>query len=122
MTVPSQVSQQQGPLRGGVTVTLRSSTVTGQDQYGVDVRQVTSSEVSGCAWIPGGTAENIQGTIQVTADAECYLPSGTIVTPEDQITYQGVTYRVMGAPATWTSPFTNLRGPVMVRLKVVTGA
>lgn len=116
-----------GPLLGGVTVTLLSSSVSGRDEYGADVRQLTSSEISGCAFVPGsgsaiGTTEDIQGTIQVTADAECYLPSGTIVTPEDQIRYQGVTYRVWGAPESWTSPFTALRGPVMVRLKVVTGA
>lgn len=118
MTAPPQ----SGPLLGGVTVTLRSSYVSGQDVYGNDVRQVTVTEVGGSAFVPGGTAENIQGTIQVEADAELYMPSGTVVTPEDQIVYQGVTYRVMGAPATWTSPFTALRGPVMVRLKVVTGA
>jgi hypothetical protein len=113
---------QPGPLLGGVTVTLLSSAVTTVDEFGNDVRNVTSSQVGGCAFIPGGTAENIQGTIQVTADAELYMPSGTAVTPEDQIVYRGVTYRVMGAPSTWTSPFTALRGPVMVRLKVVTGA
>ena len=113
---------QPGPLLGGVTVMLRSSSVTGVDAFGNDVRAVTSTEVGGCAFVPGGTAENIQGTIQVTADAELYMPSGTAVTPEDQIVYRGVTYRVMGAPSTWTSPFTALRGPVMVRLKVVTGA
>ena len=118
MTAPPQ----SGPLLGGVTVMLRSSSVTGVDAFGNDVRAVTSTEVGGCAFVPGGTAENIQGTIQVTADAELYMPSGTVVTPEDQITYMGVTYKVMGAPASWTSPFTNLRGPVMVRLKVVTGA
>jgi hypothetical protein len=113
---------QGGPLLGGVTVTLLSSGVTTRDEYGNDVRNVTSSEVGGCAFIPGGTAENIQGTIQVEADAELYMPAGTAVTPEDQITYQGVTYQVTGAPAAWTSPFTARHGPVMVRLKVVTGA
>jgi hypothetical protein len=110
------------PLLGGVTVTLLSSSVTTRDEFGNDVRNVTSSEVGGCAFAPGGTTENIQGTDQVAADAELYMPSGTVVTPEDQVRYQGVTYQVMGAPASWTSPFTALRGPVMVRLKVVTGA
>lgn len=111
-----------GPLLGGVTVTLLSSSVTTRDEYGNDVRNATSSEVSGCAFVPTSTAEDIQGTTQVTADAELYMPAGTVVTPEDQIRYQGVTYRVMGAPQAWTSPFTALRGPVAVKLKVVTGA
>ena len=111
-----------GPLNGGVTVTLRSSYVSGRNEYGADVRQLTDSQVGGCAFAPGGSAEDIQGTEQVTADAELYMPSGTVVTPEDQIIYQGVTYQVTGAPSSWTSPFTALRGPVMVRLKVVTGA
>ena len=118
MTAPPQG----GPLLGGVTVTLLSSAVSGRDEYGADVRQLTSAEVGGCAFVPGSTAENIQGTIQVTADAECYLPAGTVVTPEDRIVYRGVTYHVMGAPETWTSPFTGLPGPVKVNLKVVTGA
>lgn len=113
---------QAGPLLGGVVVTLISSAVTGRDAYGNDIRTTTTREVSGCAFVPGSTAEDIQGTVQVTADAQCYMPSGTVVTPEDQIAYQGVTYRVMGAPSTWTSPFTALAGPVRVDLKVVTGA
>ena len=50
------------------------------------------------------------------------MPAGTVVTPEDQIVYEGVTYEVMGAPEAWTSPFTMLRGPVQVHLRVVTGA
>ena len=116
-----------GPLNGGVTVTLRSSYVSGQDQYGNDVRQTTVSEVGGCAFVPGsgaaiGTTENLQGTDQVTAAAELFMPAGTVVTPEDQVVYEGVTYEVMGAPEAWTSPFTMLRGPVQVHLRVVTGA
>ena len=49
---------QPGPLLGGVTVTLLSSAVTTVDEFGNDVRNVTSSQVGGCAFIPGGTAEN----------------------------------------------------------------
>lgn len=116
------MSSPQGPLRGGVTVTLIHSEVTGRDSRGNDVRTTTETQVSGCAFIPGGTSENTEGTIQVTADAEVYMPSGTQVTPEDQVRYQGVTYNVDGAPGTWTSPFTAIQGPVLVRLKVVTGA
>lgn len=111
-----------GPLQGGVVVTLIHSEVTGRDGWGNDQRTTTTTEVSGCAFIPGGTSENIEGTIQVTADAEVYMPAGTVVSPEDQILYQGVTYNVDGEPGTWTSPFTAVKGPVLVRLKVVTGA
>ena len=112
-----------GPLLGGVTVTLVHSAVTGRDSnYGNDVRTTTVQEIDGAAFIPGGTSENTEGSIQVTADAEVYLPAGTQVSPEDQIIYQGVTYNVDGAPGTWTSPFTAMRGPVLVRLRVVTGA
>lgn len=116
-----------GPLNGGVTVTLRSSYVSGRDEYGNDVKQTTVTEVSGCAFAPGsgsaiGTTEDTQGTDQVTAAAELFMPAGTPVTSQDQVVYEGVTYEVMGAPSSWTSPFTALRGPVMVRLRVVTGA
>ena len=119
MTVPLSPG---GPMLSGVTVTLLHSGITGRDAYGNDERTTTETEVGGCAFVPGGTAENIEGTIQVTADAECYLPAGTVVTPEDKITYQGVTYNVDGAPGTWTSPFTGIAGPVLVRLRVITGA
>ena len=118
MTAPPQG----GPLLGGVTVTLIHSEVTGRDTYGNDIRTTTETQVGGAAFIPGATAENIEGTIQVTADAECYLPAGTAVTPEDQLTYQGVTYHVEGAPGTWTSPFTGMPGPVLVKLRDITGA
>ena len=111
-----------GPLLGGTVVTLIRSAVTGRDQYGNDVRTTTSTEVGGAAFVPGGSAENIQGTIQVTSDAECFLPAGTVVTPEDQIVCQGVTYRVWGSPDFWSSPFTGLAGPVRVKLQLVTGA
>ena len=93
-----------GPLIGGVTVTLRSSYVSGRDEYGNDVRQLTDSEVGGCAFAPGATTEDIQGTEQVTADAELYMPSGTVVTPEDQIVYAGVTYQVTGCPVVVDQP------------------
>jgi hypothetical protein len=113
---------QGGPLLGGVTVTLIRSQVTGRDQYGNDIRTTTQTEVGGAAFVPGSTSENIQGTDQVTADAECYLPAGTQVTPEDQLAYQDVTYQVTGAPESWASPFTGMAGPVKVNLKLVTGA
>lgn len=118
MTAPPQG----GPLPGGVTVTLIRSQVTGRDQYGNDIRGTTGTEVGGAAFVPGSTSEDTDGTDQVAADAECYLPAGTQVSPEDQITYQGVTYQVTGAPQSWTSPFTAMAGPVRVNLRVVTGA
>jgi hypothetical protein len=111
-----------GPVLGGYTVTLIRSQVTGRDAYGNDQRWTVRVDVPGAVFAPGSTSEDIQGTVQVTEDAECYLPAGTVVTPEDQVEHQGVTYRVMGAPETWSSPFTGLAGPVRVRLRVVTGA
>jgi hypothetical protein len=117
MTVPGT------PLPGGgVTVTLARSAVTGRDQYGNDVRETTETQVGGCAFAPGSTSENTQGTDQVTTDAECYLPAGTAITPEDQIIYQGMAYQVTGVPQSWSSPFTGLASPVRVKLRAVTGA
>ena len=48
-----------GPLNGGVTVTLRSSYVSGQDEYGNDVRQTTFSEVGGCALFPARARRSV---------------------------------------------------------------
>jgi hypothetical protein len=111
-----------GPILGGFTVTLISSQVTGRDGYGNDVRTAVRRDIPGCAVAPGSTSENLDNTVQVTEDLEVYMPAGTVVTPEDSVEYQGITYRVMGQPESWQSPFTGTAGPVRLRLRLVTGA
>jgi hypothetical protein len=106
----------------GITVTLMSAAVTGQDDYGRDIYELTSQQISGAAFVPGATSEATEGTEQVIADAEIYLPPGTVVNPEDQIIVNGTTYQVTGRSSAWQSPYTQIQSPVMARLRIVTGA
>lgn len=106
----------------GVTVTLLSASVTGTDDRGNDVCTWTSVDIGGCAWVPGATSETVQATDQVVANAQCYFPAGTVITPQDRVIYLGQTYEVTGVPDAWTSPFTSMASPVLVRLRKVTGA
>jgi len=105
----------------GQTVTLLRATPGGTDRYNDTVMTYTPEDIPGCAWVPGQTAEATQGAEEVTADAECYLPAGTVVSPLDRITRNNVTYEVLGAESDWVSPFSQLRAPVRVRLRSVQG-
>ena len=106
----------------GITVTQLQAAVTGRDDYQNDQTAFTSRQVSGAAWVPGATSEATEGTEQVIATGELYLPPGTSVTPEDQFTVLGETYQVFGHSSAWQSPWTGIQSPVMVRLRRVTGA
>ena len=108
----------------GEPVILLRASVTGQDSYGNDVTTLTPENRS-AAWVPGSEAEITTGTEAVTADAECYLlPPGTAPGPLDQLTRvaTGETFQVVGESSSWTSPFTGVASPVLVRLRRITGA
>lgn len=107
----------------GLAVTQLVASVTGQDSRGNDISTWAPLQVQALAFVPGQTAENIQATDQVTADAELYLPSGVTVAPEDRFQFgNGEVYEVNGHSSAWSSPFTGVDGAVMVRLRRVTGA
>jgi len=107
----------------GEFVTYLAASVTGTDDRGNDVLTYTSSQVGPCAFVPGAEAEVAQGTRQVTSTDQIYLPQGTPVSPLDQILRTtGEQYHVVGESNTWASPWTGIRGPVLVKLRRVTGA
>jgi hypothetical protein len=109
-------------MNDGITVTLLTAAVTGQDAYLNDVYSFTSSDVGPCAWVPGATSEATEGTEQVISDGELYLPPGTAIKALDQVIILGVQYEVTGKPNAWFSPFTGVASPVMARVRLVTGA
>lgn len=107
----------------GLTVTQLRAAVTGQDGLGNDIYAWTAAPVQAYAFVPGQTTEAVQGTEQVSAAAELYLPPGTDVAPTDQFELpDGTTWNVLGQPSPYNSPFTGIGGTVMVRLQRVTGA
>jgi len=109
-------------LPQGITVTLRSAVTGLPDAYGDDTRTFTASQAGPCAWVPGATSEATEGTEQVISDGELYMPPGTVVAPLDQVVILGTLYEVTGRPSAWFSPFTALASPVLVRVRLVTGA
>jgi hypothetical protein len=107
----------------GEYVSYLTASVSGQDARGNDVLTYTPSQVGPCAFVPGAEAEAAEGTRQVTSADQIYLPQGTPVSPLDQILRTtGEQYHVVGESSTWKSPWTGTIGPVLVKLRRVTGA
>lgn len=104
----------------GVTVTLITRAVTGQDNYGNDIYGETTSTVVG-AFAPAGSSELVQGQDTVIDRPTVYLPSGTDVSAVDAVQINGDRYQVVGTPNDWSSPFTGWAAGVEVRLEKVTG-
>ena len=107
----------------GEYVTWLSASVTGQDARGNDILTLTPSQVGPCVFVPGAEGEQAEGTRQVTSTDQIYPPQGTPVTPLDQVQRAtGETYHVVGESNSWSSPWTGLAGPMLVKLRRVTGA
>jgi hypothetical protein len=107
----------------GEYITYLTATVTGTDGRGNDVLTYLPSQVGPCAFVPGAETEQMEGGRQATSTDQLYLPQGTPVSPLDQIQRTtGEVYHVVGESNTWASPWTGTRGPVLVKLRRVTGA
>lgn len=111
-----------GFLAGETITIVRPGAVTGQDQYGNDIRAAaTEIDVAGCAVAPGGSSEDVQARDQVAQHLTVWAPSGTVVLVTDRVRRGGVLYDVDSAPETWRSAFTGFTGPVQLSLRKVTG-
>lgn len=69
--------------------------------------------VTGCAVAPrrAGTEEiNDRGRSGTIVGYTVYAPLGTVVTKDDLIEWDGVTYEVEGEPGIWSSPFPGPQG------------
>lgn len=105
----------------GVTVTVISRTVSGQDEFGNDTFSETTQDIPYCSVQPGGTNETTQFTDQLSSEVVVYLPYGTDVEYIDALAIDGDRYEVQGKPNTWASPFSGNTAPVEVRATKVTG-
>lgn len=81
----------------------------------------TSTVVCGCTSWPTQTSELVFGQDTVTWDREAVFPIETDIRATDQVVRHGVTYRVVGQPQHWKSPFTGRRPGIVVQLKAATG-
>lgn len=102
----------------GETVTITRRTESGEDSQGNPTYATEEIEVSGCAFAPGSSAEDVAafGTRAITGGT-VYAPSGTMFLPSDLLTIRGESYTVDGEPGQWTSPFTGVGKGVEVAVK-----
>jgi hypothetical protein len=109
----------------GQTWTLLRNAVTSQDSYGNDVLTTTSTPVPGCVFQPGQSSEATQGADQVTYDARLFYPQGVTISPLDQVQAPpelgSDIFDVQGDLSNWLSPFTQVPGYQMARLRRIIG-
>ena len=109
----------------GQTWTLMQRAVTSEDSYGNDVTTVTEIAMPGCIFQPGQTSEATQGADEVTYDARLFYPQGITIGPLDQVQSPpelgSIPFEVQGALSNWISPFTQIPGYQMARLRQIIG-
>lgn len=110
------------PYRNGRTLTLRRQVGVQADLWGNEEPVWAETELRRCAVWQRSSAEASYGsgarTVAVTRLA-AMLPPGTAVTQRDELTIDGVHYRVSSVPDVKTSSLTGLRHGVQVDLEVV---
>lgn len=113
----------------GPTTTVRRRTVV-RDQYGHATTTVLTSAVQALGVAPRASSEQqTVGRGAVLEGLTLYLPPGTVLDPDDQLTIDGYLnsdgqprlYEVEGEPGVWTSPFTGETWGVEVAVKRATG-
>jgi hypothetical protein len=114
------------PAAYGDTVTVLTTTVSGQDPDGNDEFAVAENAVAGCVVYPrdgNGTLgnEQMQGQDLVIIGVSVLFPYGTAITSNDLIRVDGTLYNVDGVPGVWRHPMTGTRGGVQVAATRWTG-
>ena len=113
--------------RYAVTLTLLRTSVSGQDDYGNDVRESVEVDVPGCAVWPrdsnGSGGNELTGTRDtVIVGYSAVLPFGAEVKATDLVRYAGTVYDIDGEPGVWgPSPLTGNVAGVQIALRKVVG-
>lgn len=102
----------------GETITITRRTASGEDSQGNPTYTTEDIPVGGCAFAPGGSADEIAtfGSRAITGGT-VYGPSGTVFLPSDILTIRGMAFTVDGETGQWTSPFTGVGAGVEVAVK-----
>jgi head-tail adaptor len=109
-------------LRFAIPVTVLSTTVTGQDEYGNDVRESTETPVDAVAVWPRSSDEQTQGRETLFVGLNMLLPFGTAVHATDRLRYDDKVWEIEGEPGPHgPSPITGHVACVEVKLRRVTG-
>lgn len=105
-----------------VTVTLVTTTVTGQDDYGKDILSTVETPSPGwVVWPVTQGSEATQGQDIITDTLVGIAPPGTVVSAVDRVKFNGKTYEIQGNPWSWMNPFTGWEPGVQIDMKAVTG-
>jgi hypothetical protein len=105
----------------GVNMTLVKRTVSGQDMYGNDVYDETSTVIGNCVFQPAGSTENLTFADQVNTTDTIFMPFGTPVGPLDAIDFNGNRYEVIGEISSWVSPFSGRTSPIRINVSKIAG-
>lgn len=109
----------------GETVTiLTAGTVT--DPYSGDESESwdnpTELNVSGVGVEPRPSNEPVQDARNaVISGFTLYLPTGTVIGPQNRVVVRGGTYDVLGEAADWRNPFTGWAPGVVVQVERTAG-
>lgn len=105
----------------GETVVFLYRTAGPRDAHGNKTWTWTEAAVPGCIVWPTGSTEQIQGQDQTSEQLTVLAPYGTDVTAYERARARGLLYEVNGVPSPWSSPFTQTRAGVEIRLTRITG-
>lgn len=108
------------------TESVQRLRVPSRDRHGDPIGAAASTTIVGCiVWPRDGNAssgnEKTDSQDTVIIGLQVLMPSGTDITPTDQMLVRGQIYDVEGEPASHRSPFTGTSPGVLVSLKRVTG-
>jgi hypothetical protein len=73
--------------------------------------------IPGCAVAPGDTTENLDRQDTTDVAFTIYLPAGTVVEPEAQMTVREVRYEAEGKAEDWTNPYTDTARGVVAKVR-----
>lgn len=105
----------------GETVVFLYRAAGPRDAHGNKTWTWTEAAVPGCIVWPTGSTEQIQGQDQTSEQLTVLAPYGTDVTAYERARARGLLYEVNGVPSPWSSPFTQTRAGVEMRLTRITG-
>jgi hypothetical protein len=105
----------------GETITWHRHTAGAPDAHGNATSTWTDVQVSGVAVAPRQGEEPRNNRDMVILGLTVYMPAGTAIGAQDEVTVRQVRYRVVGEPGVWTNPYSGDTKGVQAALEQVEG-
>jgi hypothetical protein len=106
----------------GQPATLLHASATARDAYQNDILTYTPEDTT-VVFVPAAVSESTEGTDETISNGEMYFPDTSVsVSAQDRVVLGATTWEVTGTSSQWQSPFTQIKTPVLVRVRVVGGA